>query len=62
MNRFGSKRYTIRRSDLVRVNHEGNVLEVGQYRLINGAAIMIYQASSGLRFTVAGRCWLINPL
>lgn len=44
LNPFGQSFSTIRRSDLLRVDHEGNVLEGGAYRLINRAAIMIHVA------------------
>jgi hypothetical protein len=44
LNPFGHSFSTIRRSDLVRVDYEGNVLQGGKYRLINRAAIMIHVA------------------
>ena len=44
LNAFGQSFCTIRRSDLVRVDHEGNVVEAGNYKLINRAAIMIHVA------------------
>lgn len=44
LNAFGQSFATIRRSDLVRVDHEGNLIEGGSYRLINRAAIMIHVA------------------
>lgn len=44
LNPFGQSFATIRRSDLVRVDHKGNVVEAGRYRLINRAAIMIHVA------------------
>jgi hypothetical protein len=34
---------TMRRSDLVRVNYDGNALEGGRNRLINRAGIMIHR-------------------
>ncbi|KAF2171940.1 hypothetical protein M409DRAFT_35733 [Zasmidium cellare ATCC 36951] len=44
LNAFGQSFATIRRSDLVRVDHHGNVIQAGRYRLINRAAIMIHVA------------------
>lgn len=44
LNAFGQSFATIRRSDLVRVDYDGNVLEAGRFRLINRAAIMIHVA------------------
>lgn len=44
LNAFGQSFSTIRRSDLIRIDHEGNVLDSGRYRLVNRAAIMIHVA------------------
>lgn len=44
LNAFGQSFATIRRSDLVRVDHHGNVIQADRYRLINRAAIMIHVA------------------
>lgn len=44
LNAFGQSYSTIRRSDLIRVDYEGNVLQAGRYRLVNRAAIMIHVA------------------
>ncbi|KAK4958046.1 hypothetical protein LTR10_004471 [Elasticomyces elasticus] len=53
INPFGNSFSTLRRSDLVRVDYEGNVLEGGRNRLINRAGIMIhrglYQARPDVR-------------
>ncbi len=49
LNAFGQSFSTIRRSDLVRVDYDGNVLEAGRYRLINRAAIMIHVAGMNAR-------------
>ncbi|KAK4556962.1 hypothetical protein LTR86_005943 [Recurvomyces mirabilis] len=43
INPFGTSFSTMRRSDLVRVDYEGNVLEGGRNRLINRAGIMIHR-------------------
>ncbi|KAK5133628.1 hypothetical protein LTR08_007576 [Meristemomyces frigidus] len=43
INPFGNSFSTMRRSDLVRVDYEGNVLEGGKNRLINRAGIMIHR-------------------
>lgn len=45
VNPFGVSFNKMRRSDLVRIDHTGNVLEGGQVRLVNRAAIMIHVAS-----------------
>lgn len=52
LNAFGQSYATIRRSDLVRVDHEGNLIEAGRYKLINRAAIMIHVA--GMSMTLPG--------
>jgi len=44
VNPFGVSFNKIRRSDLVRIDHTGNVLEGGQVKLVNRAAIMIHVA------------------
>ena len=44
VNPFGISFNLIKRSDLVRVDEEGRVLEGGEWRLINRAAIMIHTA------------------
>jgi hypothetical protein len=38
----------MRRSDLVRIDHEGNVLEGGLVKLVNRAAIMIHVAGNNI--------------
>jgi hypothetical protein len=43
INPFGVSFLNIRRSDLIRVDWEGNVLEAGQYRLVNRAAVVIHR-------------------
>ena len=60
LNAFGQSFATIRRSDLVRVDHEGNVIEAGKYRLINRAAIMIHVA--GMPVVVEQRLETIRQL
>ncbi|KAK5736039.1 hypothetical protein LTR17_007710 [Elasticomyces elasticus] len=46
INPFGNSFSTLRRSDLVRVDYEGNVIEGGRNRLINRAGIMIHRGST----------------
>ncbi|KAK4539695.1 hypothetical protein LTR36_010458 [Oleoguttula mirabilis] len=43
INPFGTSFSSMRRSDLVRVDYEGNVLEGGKHRLINRAGILIHR-------------------
>lgn len=43
INPFGISFSTMRQSDLVRVDYEGNVLEGGKHRLINRAGILIHR-------------------
>jgi hypothetical protein len=39
----------MRRSDLVRIDYKGNVLEGGKIKLINRAAVLIHAASMDSR-------------
>lgn len=44
VNPFGVSFNHIRRSDLVRIDYKGNVLEGGSVQLINRAAVLIHAA------------------
>lgn len=44
VNPFGVSFNAIRKSDLVRIDHEGHVIEGGPVKLINRAAVMIHAA------------------
>lgn len=44
MNPFGVAFSHINKSDLILVNHEGNVIDGGEVRLLNTAAYMIHHA------------------
>jgi ribulose-5-phosphate 4-epimerase/fuculose-1-phosphate aldolase len=48
VNPFGISFQQMRKSDLVRIDHEGKVLEGGNARLINRAAVMIHAAGWSL--------------
>ena len=52
VNPFGVSFNHMRRSDLVRIDHEGNVLEGGQVKLVNRAAIMIHVAGHNITLVV----------
>jgi ribulose-5-phosphate 4-epimerase/fuculose-1-phosphate aldolase len=44
VNPFGVAFSLIKASDLIRVNHEGKVIDGGEVRLLNAAAFMIHSA------------------
>lgn len=44
INPFGTSFALMKRSDLIRINHDGKVLEGGKNRLVNRAATMIHAA------------------
>lgn len=44
MNPFGVAFSLIKKSDLIQVDHEGNVIDGGEVRLLNAAAFMIHGA------------------
>lgn len=46
VNPFGVSFGLIKKSDLVRIDHEGNVIDGGDCRLINRAAVMIHSAGT----------------
>jgi ribulose-5-phosphate 4-epimerase/fuculose-1-phosphate aldolase len=61
VNPFGVSFTHMRRSDLVRIDHEGNVLEGGQVKLVNRAAIMIHVAGDNIALVfrnllISSRC------
>lgn len=48
VNPFGISFKQIKRSDLVRIDHNGKVIDGGPWRLINRAAVMIHSAGMPL--------------
>lgn len=49
VNPFGVAFSLIKRSDLIRVDHEGKILDGGQVKLLNAAAFMIHDAVHAAR-------------
>lgn len=56
VNPFGVAFSLIKRSDLIRVNHEGKVIDGGEVRLLNTAAYMIHHAIHSARPDVHAAC------
>ncbi|MCJ1310635.1 hypothetical protein MMC25_004300 [Agyrium rufum] len=56
VNPFGRAFSLIKRSDLIQVDHEGNVIGGGENRLLNTAAFMIHSAIHESRPDVAAAC------